>query len=176
MLVDTGTVEVDGVRGEADELLYVPPGATSLTVRATDGDARLVLIGGQPLGERVVMWWNFIGRDHDEITEARRQWQAQIGADDAEIVAEGDPSGGDTAQADLGGPDGVPDGALPGDAVPSDSVPGDGLPGDGVSSDGVPGGAARPAASEARFGSVTGHPHPPLPAPPMPHQRLKARG
>ncbi|WP_298459834.1 pirin family protein [uncultured Cellulomonas sp.] len=165
VLVDTGTVEVGagdvlrgedgsggahGVQGRAGELLYVPAGTTSLTVRASDGDVRLVLIGGEPLGERIVMWWNFIGRDHDEVTRARRQWQAQIGADDAEIAAEGDPSGGDTTRADLGGPDGVPPDAV---LDPAAGAP-----------------------SGGRFGTVTGHPHPPLPAPPMPHQRLKPRG
>ncbi|WNB86910.1 pirin family protein [Cellulomonas sp. ATA003] len=151
VLVDTGTVEVAGTRGDADQLLYVPPGADTLTLRAVGGDVRLVLIGGLPLGERIVMWWNFIGRDHDEVIAARRQWQAQIGADDAEVTAAGDPAGGDTTRADLAAPDGVPDAA-------------------------VPPGPTAPTPADARFGSVTGHPHPPLPAPPLPNHRLKPRG
>ncbi len=151
VLVDTGTVEVDGVRGAQDELLYLPPGAGSLTLRAVHGDARVVLIGGQPLGEAIVMWWNFIGRDHEEVVAARRRWQAEIGADDAEIAADGDPAAGDPGSADLGAADGVPAGAVP------DAPPG-----------------RAPAGS--RFGTVTGHAHPPLPAPPMPHERLKPRG
>ena len=155
VLVDTGTVEVDGVRGEQDHLLHVPPGATSLTVRALADDARLVLIGGRPLGERIVMWWNFIGRDHEEVAGARARWQAEIGADDAEIRAEGDPAAGDTREADLAAPDGVPPAAVP----PGPAVPGD-----------------VHAAPGSRFGTVAGHPNPPLPAPPMPHERLKPRG
>ena len=151
VLVDTGTVEVDGVRGERDHLLYVPPGAASLTLRAVEDDARVVLIGGLPLGERIVMWWNFIGRDHEEVVAARARWQAEIGADDAEIRAEGDPAAGDTGRADLAAPDGVPRGA-------------------------VPSGPAGDPSSRSRFGVVTGHPHPPLPAPPMPFERLKPRG
>ncbi len=150
VLVDTGTVEVDGVPGEKDHLLYVPPGTTSLTLRAVGDDARVVLIGGLPLGERIVMWWNFIGRDHEEVVAARARWQAEIGADDAEIRAEGDPAAGDTRRADLAAPDGVPPAAVP--------PPGSGEP--------FPAG---------RFGTVRGHPHPPLPAPPMPAQRLKPR-
>lgn len=39
--------------------------------------AVLALLGGQPLGEQIVMWWNFIGRSHDEIAGFRAQWQAQ---------------------------------------------------------------------------------------------------
>jgi quercetin 2,3-dioxygenase len=151
VLVDTGTVELDGVRGEQDELLYVPPGTRTLTLRAVEGDVRVVLIGGEPLGERIVMWWNFIGRDHEEVTAARRQWQAEIGADDAGIVAAGDPAAGDTSRADLAAPDG-----LPPDAVPHEPMAG--------------------SAAGRRFGVVHGHADPPLPAPPIPHERLKPRG
>ncbi|GAA2727656.1 pirin family protein [Cellulomonas aerilata] len=151
VLVDTGTAEVEGVRGERDELLYVPPGTSTLAVRALgDADLRVVLIGGEPLGESIVMWWNFIGRSHDEVVAARDRWQQEIGADDAEIAVAGDPAAGDPRRADLGAADGVPP-----DAVP-----------DG------PMGRPRPG---SRFGTVTGHAHPPLPAPPMPLQRLKPR-
>jgi hypothetical protein len=31
-----------------------------------------------PLDEDILMWWNFIGRSHDEIVEYRRQWQAEV--------------------------------------------------------------------------------------------------
>ena len=24
------------------------------------------------------MWWNFVGRDHDEVVQAREDWMAQI--------------------------------------------------------------------------------------------------
>jgi hypothetical protein len=34
-----------------------------------------MLLGGRPLGEQVVMWWNFVGRSRDEITTAWRAWQ-----------------------------------------------------------------------------------------------------
>jgi hypothetical protein len=33
-----------------------------------------MVLGGEPLGEQVVMWWNFVGRDRDEITAAWRAW------------------------------------------------------------------------------------------------------
>jgi quercetin 2,3-dioxygenase len=36
------------------------------------------LLGGEPLGERLVMWWNFIGRSHDEIADFRDAWQRQV--------------------------------------------------------------------------------------------------
>ena len=39
---------------------------------------RVLLLGGEPFGEEIVMWWNFIGRNHDEVVEFRRQWQADV--------------------------------------------------------------------------------------------------
>jgi len=39
----------------------------------------VLLIGGEPLGEDLVMWWNFVGRTHEEIETARDDWEA--GAD-----------------------------------------------------------------------------------------------
>jgi hypothetical protein len=40
----------------------------------------VLLLGGAPLGEQIVMWWNFIGRSHEEIVAFRANWQARIGA------------------------------------------------------------------------------------------------
>ena len=37
-------------------------GCASATARRTDGTT--ILIGGEPFGEEIVMWWNFIGRTH----------------------------------------------------------------------------------------------------------------
>ena len=35
----------------------------------------MLLLGGAPFGEDLLMWWNFVGRSHDEIVEYRRLWQ-----------------------------------------------------------------------------------------------------
>ncbi|HEX6446250.1 MAG TPA: pirin family protein [Streptosporangiales bacterium] len=75
VLVDTGRVVVGGVPAGPGRLVYLPVGADELALRAGDeGEARVLLLGGRPLGERIVMWWNFIGRDHDEIAAYREQW------------------------------------------------------------------------------------------------------
>src|SRR5699024_12011455 len=40
------------------ELRVLPDGATELTVRAEEGeDLRAMLLGGEPLGEDIIMWW-----------------------------------------------------------------------------------------------------------------------
>ncbi len=38
------------------------------------GRGRAMLLGGEPFAEELVMWWNFIGRTHEEIVEFRRVW------------------------------------------------------------------------------------------------------
>jgi hypothetical protein len=34
-----------------------------------------MLLGGEPLGDEVKMWWNFVARTTDELTEAWRDWK-----------------------------------------------------------------------------------------------------
>lgn len=41
----------------------------------TSKGCRMLLLGGEPFEEQIVMWWNFIGRDHDEISRMRDAWQ-----------------------------------------------------------------------------------------------------
>ena len=38
----------------------------------------MLLIGGEPLREQIVMWWNFIGRTHDEIVQYRAEWEREV--------------------------------------------------------------------------------------------------
>jgi redox-sensitive bicupin YhaK (pirin superfamily) len=82
LLVDSGSLALDGHPVPKDHLGYVPVGRGSLALSAGPDGARALLIGGEPLGEKIVMWWNFVGRSHDEIVAYRAQWQAEIGADD----------------------------------------------------------------------------------------------
>lgn len=39
-----------------------------------DSEAIIVLLGGEPFDEPIVMWWNFIERSHEEIVEMREKW------------------------------------------------------------------------------------------------------
>jgi quercetin 2,3-dioxygenase len=70
-----GDVRVDGVTVPRGALLHLPPGRDVVGLDA-DGSARVFLLGGAPFGERLVMWWNFVGRDHDDIVAARADWEA----------------------------------------------------------------------------------------------------
>ncbi|MFJ2866001.1 pirin family protein [Kitasatospora sp. NPDC087314] len=76
LLVDRGDVRMAGTLLRPAELGYLAPGATTLTLTNTgDAPARMVLIGGPPFEERIVMWWNFIGRSGEEIIQARNDWE-----------------------------------------------------------------------------------------------------
>ena len=79
--MDSGNLALDGHPVPKDHLAYLPVGHGSLTLAAGSDGARVLLIGGEPLGEKIVMWWNFVGRSHEEIVAYRAQWQAEIGAD-----------------------------------------------------------------------------------------------
>jgi len=79
LLVDDGAVRLEGAPVPASSLGYVAPGRATLTVEAGANEpARAVLVGGEPFGEDIVMWWNFVGRSHDDVARAREDWQAQL--------------------------------------------------------------------------------------------------
>lgn len=78
VLIDQGTLEVNGTTVTTSELARITTGGTSLQLRAGGEGARLILIGGTPLGEPIVMWWNFVGRTHDDIAAARADYEREI--------------------------------------------------------------------------------------------------
>lgn len=77
-LLLAGAASIDGAALTENEILYAGCGKTDVTV-AADAGSRLLVIGGKPFGEQVLMWWNFIGRSKDELTTYVQQWNA--GAD-----------------------------------------------------------------------------------------------
>ncbi len=68
-----GAVTVDEVTLKPGPLLYLGSGRTSVRLGASS-PARVLLLGGEPFDERLVMWWNFVARDHDEIVQMRADW------------------------------------------------------------------------------------------------------
>ena len=76
VLLDQGDVEVAGTALEVADLAFqgAGHGRLSLTNRG-DGPARVLMLGGPPFPEQLVMWWNFVGRSHDDIASYRRQWE-----------------------------------------------------------------------------------------------------
>jgi redox-sensitive bicupin YhaK (pirin superfamily) len=83
VLVMTGAADVDGGALMPGSLLYLGRSRSEVVLRGTE-ESRLFLLGGEPFDEPLVMWWNFVGRTHEEIVEAREDWQAgrRLGAGD----------------------------------------------------------------------------------------------
>ncbi|MET8540803.1 pirin family protein [Kitasatospora sp. NPDC004799] len=73
VLAMSGRVDVDGVPVEPGSMLYLGCGRPDLPLRA-HGDAAVLLLGGEPFDEKIVMWWNFIGRSTEDIAQARADW------------------------------------------------------------------------------------------------------
>ncbi|MFD3717891.1 pirin family protein [Streptomyces sp. NPDC058674] len=69
----SGDAHVDGVRILPGSMLYLGCGRTELPLRAAS-DASLILLGGEPFEEEIVMFWNWIGRSHEDIAQAREDW------------------------------------------------------------------------------------------------------
>ncbi|MBZ5735255.1 pirin family protein [Nocardioides sp. TRM66260-LWL] len=82
VLVDLGApadaLLVEGAPLERHELGHLAPGRSSVTLRAGAEPVRLLLLGGPPFEESIVMWWNFVGRSHEEVAAARDDWQQQV--------------------------------------------------------------------------------------------------
>ncbi|HVC25235.1 MAG TPA: pirin family protein [Acidimicrobiales bacterium] len=70
-----GMVTCDTTPVATGTLAVLGAGAERVVLRA-DGRARTLLLGGAPLGEDLLMWWNFVARTADEISEARARWEA----------------------------------------------------------------------------------------------------
>lgn len=72
-IVLDGEVRVGDGIARPGQLAYLGTGRSEMRIEARDR-ARLLLLGGLPFAEPLVMWWNFVGRSRDEIAHAQRQW------------------------------------------------------------------------------------------------------
>ncbi len=72
----SGHVEVEGQHLPEQELAYLPAGAEAVNLQCTPG-SRLLVIGGEPMDETILLWWNFVARTTEEMQQARTQWEAE---------------------------------------------------------------------------------------------------
>lgn len=70
-----GSIEVEGETLEPDTLLYLGQDRSQLAIRS-NAPAQLFLIGGLPFNEPLLMWWNFVGRSREELSQACIDWNA----------------------------------------------------------------------------------------------------
>ena len=72
LLLVRGSASVGEHALEVGELLVFDPGPDTLTLQGQD--ALVVLLGGPPFEEPLLLWWNYVARTHDEIVTARQAW------------------------------------------------------------------------------------------------------
>jgi quercetin 2,3-dioxygenase len=78
LLCDSGALSVGPRTAQRGEVLFQAAGTRTICVEAGLREpCRFLLLGGEPLGEELVMWWNFIGGSHEEIVAFREDWQHQ---------------------------------------------------------------------------------------------------
>lgn len=112
VLADTAGIQVHGAHLERSQLAYMPPGQSTVTF-SSPAPGRFMLLGGEPFNEDIVMWWNFIGRSHDEVVAARDEWMAAVN----QYGADGQPlTGVDPTRFGL--VHGYPDGPIPAPPLP----------------------------------------------------------
>ncbi|HLI11261.1 MAG TPA: pirin family protein [Alphaproteobacteria bacterium] len=76
LLPIAGRATLDGRACDIDTLYDLGGGRDRLSLEVAAG-ARLMLIGGAPFGETILMWWNFVARTPEEIARAREDWEQQ---------------------------------------------------------------------------------------------------
>lgn len=74
ILVMAGDCALDGQSLEPRMLYYLGT-ARADACFSSRGGGRLLLIGGPPFPETILMWWNFVARTPEEIAQARADWE-----------------------------------------------------------------------------------------------------
>jgi len=70
--VASGSVEVDGRRFNAGQMLVFESGSSTLT---SAGPSIVMLLGGEPVGQRFIEW-NFVSSTQERIEQAKADWRA----------------------------------------------------------------------------------------------------
>lgn len=73
-----GEIQLNGESFIQDELAFLGLNNRMLNLTLAPG-ARILLLGGEPLGENVMMWWNFVGRSKQELQQAVDDWNENNG-------------------------------------------------------------------------------------------------
>jgi quercetin 2,3-dioxygenase len=76
LVVLRGAVGIHGQELAPGALGYLGEGRDELHLVGDEG-TRVILLGGEPFDEPILMWWNFVARTREEMTQAYRDWQAQ---------------------------------------------------------------------------------------------------
>jgi quercetin 2,3-dioxygenase len=70
-----GGARLDDAVASPNQLLYIGTGRDGVHLDLVDS-SRVLLLGGHPFSEEILMWWNFVARDRSELEQAYAQWEA----------------------------------------------------------------------------------------------------
>ncbi len=73
VVVLRGAVSIGGTVIEPGSLAYFAPGADEWRLDVRE-PARVIVLGGVPFREPIMMWWNFVARTREELTVAYLAW------------------------------------------------------------------------------------------------------
>ncbi|MCO8099695.1 pirin family protein [Acinetobacter indicus] len=71
-----GTAHINQHELNEDNMVVLEPGLQDIEIELHQG-ARVLLLGGEPFESAILLWWNFVGRTQEELSEAREQWVNQ---------------------------------------------------------------------------------------------------
>ena len=69
----SGEVEISGDRFARHQLLVFKPGDEIVLTAAID--AHFVLLGGDSIGSKRYIWWNFVSSSQEKIEQAKEEWR-----------------------------------------------------------------------------------------------------
>ena len=67
-----GSIEISGIRYDPGQMLVFNKGVDPLILAKEN--TTLMLLGGEPLGERFI-WWNFVSSRQERIEQAKEDWK-----------------------------------------------------------------------------------------------------
>jgi quercetin 2,3-dioxygenase len=76
LIVLRGSIAVDGEKVVPGKLAYLGLGRDEVGIEVAER-SRVMLIGGVPFDEPLMMWWNFVARTRDELDAAFASWRDQ---------------------------------------------------------------------------------------------------
>ncbi|HTO00835.1 MAG TPA: pirin family protein [Microthrixaceae bacterium] len=75
LVVMDGSVSVEGSTIVPGKLAYLGEGRDECRLSSSE-PSRVLLIGGVPFEDPIIMWWNFVARTKAELSEAQRAWMS----------------------------------------------------------------------------------------------------
>lgn len=71
-----GEAVMADITAATNEFVYMGTGRSDVQLDLAKG-SRVLVLGGQPFEEEILMWWNFVGRGRAELEEAGEMWNAR---------------------------------------------------------------------------------------------------